>query len=57
MKKAGKNCQPFTFGSPRLAGMAAHELVRIGAAKPIEKKRMPVTEWVVGFWVQPIGKS
>jgi len=56
MKKNGKKCQPFTFESPRGTGMAARELSHVGAAKPIEKRRMPVTEWVIGFWIQPIGK-
>jgi hypothetical protein len=57
MKRSGEKCRSFFFEPPRIADIAAREFPHFNVAKGVERKRMPVTRWVVGFWIQPIGKS
>jgi len=57
MKKFQKKCRPFFFESPQVAGTTADDRQHLNMAKRAEKKRMPVTRWEIGSWIQPIGKS
>jgi len=56
MKRFEKNHRSFVFEPPQVADIVAREFPYLNIAKGVEKKRMPVTRWVIEFWIQPIGK-